>query len=187
MAGLHPDYSGRQRVAIYFWSTLSWKRNGNFRDIPFLHAKAWSEWNDRCNCDHLLYSTYPLIIITNINTFWNTAEHSIKQFIFTPSELFKPLGDEVLQKVVILGLHMNKRPVVLFRNYTSPALEVLQLLPVLQSTDLTCLSTQPGQPALFMSVSGSQCFSRALVSRSFRREIIGRGSSFRPAVIMALS
>lgn len=89
-------------MAIYFWSTLSWKRNGNFRNIPFLHAKAWSEWNDRCNCDHLLYSTYPLIIITNINTFWNTAEHSIKQFIFTPSELFKPLGDEVLQKVVIL-------------------------------------------------------------------------------------
>uniref|UniRef100_A0A0E9PMC9 Uncharacterized protein n=1 Tax=Anguilla anguilla TaxID=7936 RepID=A0A0E9PMC9_ANGAN len=33
----------------------------------------------------------------------------------------------------------------------------------------------------------SQCLSRALVSRSFRREIMGRGSSFRPAAIMALS
>lgn len=32
-----------------------------------------------------------------------------------------------------------------------------------------------------------QCLSRALVSSSFRREIMGRGSSFRPAAIMALS
>lgn len=48
-------------------------------------------------------------------------------------------------------------------------------------------SSKPCQSVLFMSVSSSQCFSRALVSRSLRREIIGRGSSFRPAVIMALS
>lgn len=32
-----------------------------------------------------------------------------------------------------------------------------------------------------------QCFSRAFASSWFRREIIGRGSSFRPAAIMALS
>lgn len=167
-----------------FYCTWSWKRSV---------SRVWkSYWDDRCSRnlhDRHVYGIVVLILTPkheDIEMFMAKLSRRLLEVHLHSIFVLKPfcaLHHEILQKgkqMWFNGFRWTK---------ACSALQKLQLFSFVRPFSCCkCFSpTGHYQSALFVSARSSQCFSRAFVSRSLRREIIGRGSSFRPAVIMALS